>query len=140
MECCLYCGEPIALLQRWKLGRAKGLFCSKEHEEAHTRLQAQAILRLMMPREAEDEEATVTADEDEASPELAPPVMSAKPRDSMARFSPVLHPKPVTNQPAHPPRKPFGPCFANVQYRQDSFAYVCSESQTCRLRISCPYL
>jgi len=120
MECCLYCGEPIALLQRWKLGRAKGMFCSKEHEEAHTRLQAQAILRLMMPRGAEGEEAgdevTVTADEDEESPELAPPVMSAKPRDSVARFSPVLHPKPVTRQPAHPPRKPFGPCFAIADY------------------------
>src|ERR1700722_7972533 len=112
MECCLYCGEPIALLQRWKLGRAKGLFCSKEHEEAHTRLQAQAILRLMMPRGAD--EVTITAEEE--SPDLAPPVMSAKPRDSVSRFSPVFDPKPVTRQPAHPPRKPFGPCFAIADY------------------------
>jgi hypothetical protein len=107
MECCLYCGEPITLLQRWKLGGAKVLFCSREHEDAHTELQAQAVMRLVMQAEsidtAEDEPAVPkAAAADLLLPDLAPAAMTARPQNSW-RVAPIVSADPVTPRPARPP-------------------------------------
>jgi hypothetical protein len=106
MERCLYCGEPIALLQRWKLGRAKGMFCSPEHEHAHTELQAQAVMRLVLSGEPEPVAAAEVLNSPEPdSPDRAPAAMTARPQNSH-RATPTANPGPFTRQLEAPPLEP----------------------------------
>ena len=87
----------MTLLQRWKLGRGKGVFCSREHEDAHTDLQAQAARRLMGADAVEDlpEPETAGAQNGEWKLEtLAPPVMAVEPRDMRRPVMATVHAAP----------------------------------------------
>jgi hypothetical protein len=50
MERCLYCGNLITLTEP-----VTGQFCTREHQDAHTELQAQAEKRLMIFGSADEQ-------------------------------------------------------------------------------------
>jgi hypothetical protein len=97
------------------LGRAKGMFCSKEHEDAHAELQSQAVERLMTAKEGAQTKGT----REPADPfselervDLAPAAMTAQLQDSARPLATVANLKGVAPRPTPPPMTPAYPRFA----------------------------